>query len=1311
MLSRFSVKHPYLIVVAVIICLILGGVSLTKMETDLMPDMDIPYLAVIATDPGASAEKVEAEVTDVLESALSTVSGVSSVMSQSANNYAMVFLEFEDGTDMDSAMVKVSSAINQVESTLPETAGTPNIMEISMDMMATMYVAAADSEKSIYELSDFAADTLVPRLERVDGVADVSLAGSVQQTVEVRLSDDKIEDVNNRILASVNDELADAKQEIDDGEADLAAAEDEIASQQKTLADKEQETGDQLGQTASGLTLAISSTMTKVSSLTAQLQSLAAEGESLQGELADKQARAEELQGRVAELQAQAAALQAQMEAATAAGSLEEAAALAQQLKATTDELQAAAGELTDIGTRLGEAGETLKAMPEKAADLQKQLEAATAELEGYQKQLAQVESGSLTAAAQFGSGTAQLASAQSTIEQSRAQLDDAREQYEDARKSAIEQANVDALVDKTTLANLIRAQDFSMPAGYLGNADEDNQWLLHVGDNIESLEALEDLLLVAIDEVGDVRLRDVADITVADNVGDAYMSLNDGVLLSVYKSSTASTNQVSAACRKAVAELSEEYPGLDLRVVSDQGALIDMFISSIASSLLLGGLLAVVVLALFLRDWKPTVLVAVSIPFSVLLALLLMYFTGVSVNIMSLGGLSLAVGMLVDNSVVVLENIYRLRGRGISPARAAVQGAKQISGAVVASTLTTVCVFAPVAFTTGMVNQMMMPFALTLTYVLTASLVVALTLVPALSRFAFRRYRPRRDGLFEKVKGAYGRSLQFALRHKVLPLAVAVGLLAAAVAGVANMGISMIPSMTSKTVSMTVTLPEDTEKDTAFAVADQIMERALSVEGVGTVAAVDGTATVSVVSSAAADTGAENFDQFAFYLEMDDSVTTDAQVRAVVDEVTTRTEDLPCEVASDASSDSSMASMTGSGLTLTIAGEDPEKLTELSEEVMAIVGDVEGYTEIANGMEDADPELNLVIDEDALTREGWTVAQLYEYLAGALSSEADSTKLAMDGSKAQVTIVDETHVLTRENILDEKVTITGRDGESKEVAIGEFATLEESVAPATIAHENSQKTITVTAEVADGYNNALLSRELQQKLDALELPDGYSMSFGGELENIDTMLEQMMLLLIVGFVLIYLVMVAQFQSLLSPFIVMVTVPLAFTGGLAALWAAGEQLTMMSLMGFAVLMGTVVNNGIVFVDYVNQLRRGGLKKRDALEAAGRTRMRPILMTALTTILAMLPLVFSQEIGASMERGMALVVVGGLAYATLMTLYIVPVLYDLLYRKVPTEVDLGDESIDDDPGDAQAYLEELRGKHAAGADSGEGALPA
>lgn len=940
--------------------------------------------------------------------------------------------------------------------------------------------------------------------------------------------------------------------------------------------------------------------------------------------------------------------------------------------------------------------------MQRQAEELAPQLQQASDELTTYQGQLAEAEAGSIAAASGFGSGQAQLASALATIESNKESLAQAREQYEDAREQAIEQANVDALVDKNTLAQLIKAQDFSMPAGYLGNADEDNQWLLHVGDNITSVDQLESLLLLSLDDVGDIRLSDVADITVVDNAGSSFMKVDgqEGVLLSVFKASTASTNEVSSAVNRALPGIMEEFPGLNLRVVSDQGSYIDLFISSLLQSLLLGALLAVVVLALFLRDWKPTVLVAVSIPFSVLLALLVMYFAGISLNVMSLGGLSLGIGMLVDNSVVVLENIYRLRGRGISPARAAVQGAKQISGAVIASTLTTLCVFVPIAFTTGMVNQMLMPFAMTLTYVLTASLVVALTLVPALSRFVFRSHKERKEGLFGKVKDAYGRSLQFCLRHKVLPVLVAVGLVVVSVAGVLNMGISMIPTMSSKTVEANMTLPEDTPKEEAFALADQVMGIAQSIEGVESVSGIDGTATLSMVSSAASDTGEEVFDMFAFYISVDDSVTTDAQVMAIMDQLVEQTSDLPCEIATMASSNSSMESLAGGGLSLTITGDDRDELLRLSEQVMEAVGRVEGYTEIGNGMEDAEAELSLVIDEDALTREGWTVAQLYQNLADALSHEAASATIWMDGAQAGVTIVDETQVLTRENILDYQVSITDGQGETHEVALGEFATLEEGVAASTIVRENSRNTITVTAEVKDGYNNALLSRELEKQLDALDIPDGYLLSFGGELENINTMMEQMMLLLVAGFALIYLVMVAQFQSLLSPFIVILTIPLAFTGGFLALWAAGEQLTMMSLMGFAVLMGTVVNNGIVLVDYVNQLRRGGLEKRDALEAAGRTRMRPILMTALTTILAMVPLAFGQDIGASMQRGMALVVMGGLVYATFMTLYIVPIFYDLLYRRTPTEVDLGDESIDDDPGDAQAYLEQLRERQAA-----------
>lgn len=1226
MLSRFSVKKPYIVTVAVIIILILGGVSLTKMKTDLLPDMDLPYLAVITTDPGASAEKVESEVTDVLEGSLSKVSGVSSVQSQSADNYSMIFLEFEDGSDMDSAMVKASSAVNEVSSQLPETAGSPNYMEISMDMMATLYVAASYDDHDIFDTTSLVKDKAVPELERIDGVADVSTVGAAEKSVEVRLSDSKIEDINNKLLASVNSQLYDAKKSIDEGEAKLAEAESQLNSQKETLEQKQQETSDQLGQASSGLTLAISGKTSEITSLQAEIGALKA---------VDPSGANPQVQAQIGQL-----AQKAQM---------------------------------------------------------------VTGELEAYQKQLAEVQSGSITAATQFGSASAQLASAQQTIDSNKQQLADARSQYESSREEALSKANVDALVDKETLAGIIKAQDFSMPAGYLDSGSDD-QWLLRVGDNISSISDLRSLLLADIDGVGEIRLADVADITEVDNVGDQYMRINakDGVLLSVFKNSTASTSEVSADTRAALTKIEQANPGLHLTVVSDQGSFIALYINSILRSLLLGALLAVVVLIVFLRDWRPTLIMAFSIPFSVLCALVVMYFSGISLNIMSLGGISIAIGMLVDNSIVVLENIYRLRSRGIPPARAAVQGAKQISGAVIASTLTTICVFLPIVFTTGMVNQLMLPFALTIAYVLTASLLIALTMVPAASSFLFKNYIPRRNNWFETLQTKYAHSLAFFLRHKALPLVVSVVLLVVAVIGVVNMGITMIPTMTSKTATVTVTMPEDTDKETAYATADKVMDEAMGIDGVEFVGAMDGTSSTSMVASdISSSSSSDKFHQvFTFYVQTDSSATTEGQVLSILDQLQQRTSGLNCEVITDASSSEAMSSMTGSGLSLRIQGPDQDELVRISEDVMGIVGQVEGYTEIENGMEDAATELHLVVDRDKLTKDGYTVAQLYSDLAKKLSESADAPSMTLDGSKMNVSVVDKTNPVTADNLLDTEIEITNQQtGDTATHKLREFATVEQGVASPTMIHVNSTRAITVTADVEDGYNNALLARDLQTKLKDYQLPEGYTIQTSGELENINTMLSQMMLLLILGFVLIYLVMVAQFQSLLSPFIVILTVPLAFTGGLFGLAAAGEQLSMLSLLGFAVLMGTVVNNGIVFVDYVNQLRRGGLSKHDALVAAGRTRMRPIMMTAITTIFAMLPMVFSDAVGSSMQRGMAVVVVGGLLYATFMTLYVVPVMYDILYRRVPREVDLGDESIDDDPGDAQAYLEAMQNARA------------
>lgn len=337
------------------------------------------------------------------------------------------------------------------------------------------------------------------------------------------------------------------------------------------------------------------------------------------------------------------------------------------------------------------------------------------------------------------------------------------------------------------------------------------------------------------------------------------------------------------------------------------------------------------------------------------------------------------------------------------------------------------------------------------------------------------------------------------------------------------------------------------------------------------------------------------------------------------------------------------------------------------------------------------------MINKDKAMKKGLTVAQIYSAVAARLTTETNSVTMTVGDTDMDVQIVDETELLNRDNLLQMELEAATTDETGSQVKktykLGDFAEIEYGQGLASISRENQSHYITVTAETQEGYNTTLLARDLSKKLKNYQAPDGYTIEIGGESDQVNDMVWQMGQLMMLGFLLIYLIMVAQFQSLLSPFIVLFTIPLAFTGGLLALLAFGEQLSMMSLLGFTILMGTVVNNGIVFVDYVNQLRIGGMKRRDALIATGKTRMRPILMTALTTILSMCMMIFSKEAGNSMGRGMAIVVVGGLLYATLMTLFIIPVMYDILYKKQPLQVDVGEDDLDDILDEAQEYMRE------------------
>ena len=1326
---KYSVKKPFTVLVAVIVVLAIGFVCLTGMKTDLLPDMSMPYMIVVTTYPGASPEKVEESVTKPMESALGTINGVEEVTSTSAENYSMVMLEFEEDTSMDSAMVKVSSATNQIESLLPDTCGKPNIMEISMDMMATMYASVSCEGMDIYELSDFAQDTVIPYFERQGGVASVSDIGIVEKSIEVRLNQEKIDQINEKILLLTNDKLSDAKNELADAESSLAEARSEINKREQDLSSQQDTTTTELADA----TLALNQAVATRASYESQLTSLKASKSALEGEKkAYKKNKIEStyssLNEMFAQLQAAAAAMQAQLgeysplDAAQMPADVKDAMDHPKKLsyfKSAVETLSAMPGSQLDAS--MAEQAKsldkkTLKQLYEivhvrlpqietELANLEIEIKVAEEVLKQVETQMStvddaykQAEAGKIAAAARVGSGSAQIAAAKTAMEEAKEELENANKTYQDSVTEARKNANIDQMLTLEALSGMIYAQNFSMPAGYIDD-ETDKQWLLKVGESYTSQEELEQMVLCEIKDIGDIRLQDVADLTTIDNAGESYAKVNGdpGIILSIFKGSTAGTSDVSKQCLEAIDELQADYPELNITPLMDQGEYISVLIESIASSMLIGALLAVFILAVFLMDIRPTLVVAFSIPFSVLVSIIIMYFAGLSINMMSLSGLSLAVGMLVDNSIVVIENVYRLRYRGLSSPRAAFQGAKQVAGAIIASTLTTICVFFPMVFTTGMVRDLMLPFALTITFALTASLIVALTAVPTIGSALLKKATPKPHRIFDKIQEVYAVILKFCLRIKVIPLGISVALLVFCIVTVLSMGIVLIPDMGGEQISVTVTMPDDDDKETAYRKADEVMDAILAAEGVEYAGSMDGSSSAGLFGGMTGDSG-DGFGSFSVYVLPKEEYNSKKQVEEICLQIEENTKELECEVAVSNSMMGEMDQMLGSGLQVDIHGQDLETLTKISEEVMGILEKVEGFDNISNGQEEADEEIHLNIDKDKSMRLGLTGAQIYGDISERLTTDKTAVTIKAGETDLDVVIVDETDLLTKENLMDMEFETQKQDDDGKTVTethrLSEFATLDYGTSVAGINRTNGERYMSVTAETSDGYNTTILSRKVEDLLNGYDMPDGYSYEFGGETSNTTDMLEQMGKLLILGFVLIYLVMVAQFQSLLSPFIVIFTVPLAFTGGLLAMLFTGEQMSLITLMGFLVLMGTVVNNGIVFVDYTNQLRAGGMTRRDALIATGKTRMRPILMTAFTTILAMLAMVFSRNTASELGRGMAVVVAGGLMYATFMTMFIVPVMYDILYRKEVHVVDIGDETMDDAPDDAAEFMEQM-----------------
>ena len=1300
-MEKFSVKKPFTVLVAVIMVLMLGFVSISNMQTNLLPDVNTPYLMVVTVYPGASPERVESEVSDVMENALGTVAGVESITATSAENYSLLLMHFAEGTDMNSALVKVSNKVDQTTSSLPSSCLSPSIIEYSLNMNAFMTVAVSREGSDVYDLSDFVSDTLVPYVERKGGVSSVSANGLIEKMVQVQLSQEKVDAINERLLEVIDAQLADARAQLDAAEAQIEAGRAEYNRQfknfNKTVSNTVmQQYSGEVGNAVETVRKQAQALLDSVNQLIAVVQE-----PEIQQALIDVRDGLQRVMDKFNE---------------TGMKDIDSLIEIVAELREITDKLTTALQQLQErLNTETGTEGSTATDLVDDL-QVQQSLNTVYNTLNDVIKAMDDVPGLMSTFSDALGTYSQQqleaymkFTEAREMLNEYEKQLETAKQTYEDAKEKAMASSDVSKMLDIDTLAQLIYAQNFSMPAGYVKDSSG-KSWLLKVGEEYDSIDDISGALLLHVDGFGDVRLSDVADVEVIDNAEASFTRLNGerAAVLKIYKGSSSSASTVSDNCLSAFKELEAQYDGLHMVVLSNQGNYITIIVKSILSSMIIGAALAIIVLALFLRDIKPTLVVGFSIPLSVLFAVVLMYFTGMDLNVMTLAGLSLGIGMLVDNSIVVIENIYRLRSRGVPAARAAVQGTKQVGMSIVASTLTSVCVFLPVVFSASLVKSLMQPMSLCIGYCLMASLLVAVTVVPAAASTVLKKAEPKQLKWFDKIQNKYAKSLEWCFQHRALPLVAAVALLVFCGWRVVSMGVELLPTITSNEAIVTLTTTKDLSKEDSYAIAEKAIDAMLNVDNVEEVGITTDTRVAGMdvgqlgLPSAITDllNAANSYGTYQVNVMLNESLSSTQieTARQALEDALSGIED--CTATVEISGMQELTSQLASGLSVKIYGADSDTLTQLSEKVVEIVNDTEGFANATNGLGNGDATINLQIDRDKVRSYGLTVAQVYQQIAAKLTTTTTAqTPVSVDGRTMSVEISDNLDPVTKENMMDItfETSVMSADGTTTTgtCKLSDIATWVTGSAPNSITSRNQTRYVTVTANTLEGYNTTVQARELEKKLDAFalsdEMPEGCSFSMGGESDSVNYMVKEMVQWMSLALPFVYLVMVAQFQSLLSPFIVLFTVPLAFTGGLLGLLFTGQQLTMISLMGFIVLMGTVVNNGIVFVDYTNQLRMGGMERRAALIATGKTRMRPILMTTLTTVLAMLQLVFSNDMASQLMSGMAIVIICGLTYATLMTLYVVPLLYDLLFKKPPLNIDVGSDDLDDIPDDAAEYI--------------------
>ncbi len=1054
---NFSVDKIITVLMVVVAVIVFGVVSFNRLTTDLFPDVNIPYAVVVTTYPGATPDEVEQNVSVPLENVFQTTTNIREVTTQSQENYSMVMLEFAPDADMDTALVEMRENLNLILDDLPDEAGNPAILRLNPEMLPIMNFSVSYEGKDLEELTEWTENTLSPRLERIPGVANLTISGAFESEIRVTLDQESIDEYNEEI-----------EEEWDD---------------------------------------------------------------------------------------------------------------------------------LETIMENLG------IPLPEDMPRL---------------------------------------------------------------------------TLDKEHVGNVLQAQNFAFPSGFI--EVDGTEYMVRVGDDLGSLDDIKELTVFDLSTAAipapisfpKVSVSDIAEVDFVDARDRQYSKVNgeNALTVSIQKGGDYATTDVTENIHAAFAELAEEDDDFEVTVLLDQGEYINMATGSVVQNLIIGGILAIIVLFVFLRSFRMTFIVGVAIPISLLFAIILIYVSGMTLNIVSLGGLALGIGMLVDNSIVVIENIFRMKKDGATNKEAAVRGAHQVSGAIIASTLTTIGVFLPIMFIEDFIREIFVQLALTISFSLFASLLIALTFVPTIANRILREedeegsepVKPKTTPFFEKIKGAYAKVLEGLFKVKAVVVAVVLGLFVASFFLATSRGFQFFPPTDEGTLRATleITAEEPMGFEEFSTKLDELYEDLREYDDIETI----GISLGGEFAMLGFTGGTQNSANINIVLRDDRRLST----AEMAEEVQTLLEtDYDMFESSVTGTEADAAALIGEGVQVRLKGPELETLREEAVKLADLLEDVEGTADVDSGLGIPQQEIKVTVDKDAAIRRGFTVAQVLQQVAEYLSEPEMITNVTMNGRSYNLYIYDEDESKrTSIEDLDELRGLSlGTSPIGTEILLEDIAEVGVQTGYTRITRVDGARSITVDASIASGHNTSIVARDIEAVLDDYELPSGYDYEVLGEDEEIMAAIDTLILVGTIGILLVYMIMASQFQSLTYPFIIMFTIPLAFTGGFSILYVLGMPVSIVAIIGLIILSGVVVNNGIVLVDYINQLRARGYELKEAIFEAGKVRLRPIFMTALTTILALTTLAIGFGQGAELTQPMAITAIGGLFYATFLTIFLVPIMYHIL----------------------------------------------